>query len=62
MTVGENIKYLVNAENYAEVRIGYSDDFINFLREMMPRDYELIEEKEKTYQLLLKLLGSGVLL
>lgn len=39
MTVGENIKHLVNAENYAEVRIGYSDEFINFVREMMPSSY-----------------------
>lgn len=62
MTVGEDIEHLVNAENYAEVRMGYSDEFIDFIHNMMPSSYDLIKEKEKTYQLLMKLLNSGLLL
>ena len=62
MTVGESIKHLVNAENYAEVRMGYSDEFIDFIHNMIPSSYDLIEEKEKTYQILVKLLNSGVCL
>lgn len=54
MTVNENIKRLIKAENYTEVRITISDDFINFVKQMLPSDYEYIEEKEEAYQLLLK--------
>jgi hypothetical protein len=57
MTVNENIKRLIKAENYIEVRITISDDFINFVRQMLPSDYEYIEEKEEAYQLLLKSLN-----
>jgi hypothetical protein len=56
MTVGETIKKLIKAENYAEVRVGISDDFIRFVRDMLPNDYEYIEEKEQAYQDLIKLL------
>jgi hypothetical protein len=54
MTINENIKKLIKAENYIEVRITISDDFINFVKQMLPNDYEYIEEKEEAYQLLLK--------
>ena len=33
--------------------------FINFVREMLPSDYDYIAEKEQAYQDLLKLLNSG---
>ena len=59
MTTGEIIKMLINAENYAKVRCTISDDFINFVKEMLPSDYDYIAEKEQTYQVLLKLLNSG---
>ena len=61
MTVGENIKHLVNAENYAEVRVRYSDEFIDFVRENLPSSYDLIEQKEKTYRILLNLAEKGLL-
>lgn len=54
MTVGEIIKMLINAENYAKVRCIISDEFINFVREMLPSDYDHIAEKEQAYQELLK--------
>ena len=59
MTTGEIIKMLINAENYAKVRCTISDDFVNFVREMLPSDYDYIAEKEQAYQDLLKLLNSG---
>jgi len=59
MTTGEIIKILINAEIYAKVRCTISDEFINFVREMLPSDYDYIAEKEQAYQNLLKLLSSG---
>jgi hypothetical protein len=59
MTTGEIIKMLINAESYAKVRCTISDDFINFVKEMLPSDYNYIAEKEQAYQDLLKLLNSG---
>ena len=59
MTTGEIIKMLINAESYARVRCTISDEFINFVREMLPSDYDYIAEKEQAYQDLLKLMGSG---
>ena len=55
MTTGEIIKMLINAENYAKVRCTISDDFINFVKEMLPSDYDYIAEKEQAYQELIKL-------
>jgi hypothetical protein len=54
MTIGEIIKILINTENYAKVRCNISDDFINFVKEMLPGDYDYISKKEKEYQELLK--------
>jgi hypothetical protein len=59
MTTGEIIKQLINAENYTKVRIGISDEFINFVREMLPSDYDYFSEKEQAYQDLIKLLKDG---
>lgn len=56
MTVGEALKKLVTAENYTQVRMTISDEFINFVKEMLPSDYEYIEEKENNYQEMLTLL------
>lgn len=50
MTTGEIIKQLINAENYTQVRMGISDDFINFVREILPSDYDYFAEKEQAYQ------------
>jgi hypothetical protein len=59
MTTGEIIKQLINAENYTQVRMGISDEFINFVKEMLPSDYEYFVEKEQAYQDLIKLLKDG---
>ena len=57
MKTGEIIKQLITAENYAEVRMTISDRFINFVKIMLPRDYEYFEEKEEAYQELIRLLN-----
>ena len=59
MTVGEALKKLVTAENYTQVRMTISDEFINFIKEMLPSDYEYIEEKENNYQEMLTLLKEN---
>jgi len=59
MTTREIIKQLINAENYTQVRIGISDEFISFVKEMLPSDYDYFAEKEQAYQDLIKLLKDG---
>jgi hypothetical protein len=59
MTTGEIIKQLINAENYTKVRMGISDEFINFVKEMLPSDYDYFAEKEQAYQDMIKLLKDG---
>jgi hypothetical protein len=59
MTVGEALKKLVTAENYTQVRMTISDEFINFIKDMFPSDYEYIEEKENDYQEMLKILKEA---
>lgn len=56
MTVQEKLKKLITAENYAEVRMTTSDDFISFVKDMLPNQYEYIEAKEEEYQRILNLL------
>jgi len=46
MTTGEIITKLIKAENYFEERIKISDEFIDFVKVMMSRDYEYFKEKE----------------
>ena len=50
MTIQDVIKKLITAENYAEVRVTISDDFINFVKEMLSSDYEYFKDKEEAYQ------------
>lgn len=59
MTVGEALKKLVTAENYTQVRMTISDEFINFIKDMLPSDYEYIEEKENNYQEMLTILKEA---
>lgn len=59
MTVGENIKELATAVDYNAVRVGYNDDFIHFVKEMLPHDYDLIKEKEEDYQQMVELLKNA---
>jgi hypothetical protein len=56
MTVQEILKKLITAENYLEVRMTISDDFISFVKENLPSDYDYISEKEENYQQLLEFL------
>ena len=56
MIVEERIKMLIEAENYVSARIKTSDEFIDFLRTLRPKEYELIKEKEKEYQGMLSIL------
>lgn len=58
MTIGEHIKHLVNSENYAEVRLTYSDEFIAFVRDMLPSDYEYFKEKEEKFQNMITFLNA----
>jgi len=54
MTIQELIKKLITVENYAEVRATVSDNFINFVKEIFPSDYEYFKDKEEAYQKSLK--------
>ena len=56
MTIQETLKTLITAENYVEVRMTISDDFISFVKDMLPSDYDYISEKEEGYQQLLQFL------
>jgi hypothetical protein len=56
MTVQEILKKLITAENYLEVRMTISDDFISFVKDTLPTDYDYIAEKEENYQQLLEFL------
>ena len=48
MTVGEKINLLVNAtDDYAEIRLKTSDQFIEMMKFMYKDKYKLIEQKEK---------------
>lgn len=58
-TIGETIKTLVKAESYLVERSKVSDEIIRFIKENLPFDYELIQEKEENYQELIKLLSSN---
>ena len=54
MTTGEILKMLINAENYAKVRAGISDEFMDFIKEYLPSDYDFIFEKEQAYKVSVK--------
>jgi hypothetical protein len=54
MTIGETLKKFITAPNYNEVRKNVDDSFIELVKELLPSDYEYIEEKEKAYQESLK--------
>ena len=57
MTIQEILKKLVKSENYAQTRNEIAnDDLIEFIKEMLPLDYELIQEQEEKYQQQLELL------
>jgi len=58
-TVGEIARRLAGTDNYLRERMTVSDEFIDFVRENLPRDYEYFAEKEAAYQKVLELLPSA---
>ena len=59
MTVGEIMKSLIMADDYNEVRVNVSDEFMNMAKTMLG-DFKYIEEKEKKYQELIKIVRSNI--
>lgn len=50
-TVGERIDLLLNAtDNYAEIRLKTSDQFMEMMKFMFSKEYKLIEDKEREFQ------------
>ena len=63
MTVGERVDLLVNAtDDYAEIRLKTSDEFIELMKFMYSEKYKLIEHKEKEFERMvdLKLVVNNV--
>ena len=60
MTLGEIIKELVLSENYLIARSNVSDEIISFIETTLPRDYELLREKEEEYQRIISVLKKGL--
>lgn len=52
MTIQEILNLLVKAtqEEYVQYRMQINDSFMNFIEDMLPNDYEYIQEKEEFYQ------------
>ena len=59
MTAGEIMKSLIMADDYNEVRVNVSDEFINMAKNMLG-DFKYIEEKEEKYQELIKIVRSNI--
>lgn len=58
MTIGEIIKTLVKTDNYLEERMKISDETINLIRDMMPRDYDYFKDREEAYQSLIEMMKN----
>jgi hypothetical protein len=52
--VGEIIKALITTPNYLFLRVEVGDEFIDFVKTMMPSDYEYFREREEEYQKIIK--------
>jgi len=50
MTIGGIIKVLITCKNYNTIRCVVPDEFINFVKEILPSSYEYLAEKEQAYQ------------
>ena len=59
MTIGEIIKTLVKTDNYLEERMKISDEKIDMIRDMMPRDYDYFKEREEAYQSLIEMMKGA---
>jgi len=59
MTVGERVELLVKAtDNYAEIRLKTSDEFIEMMKFMFSEKYKLIEQKEKEFERMVEIIKS----
>jgi len=59
MTVGERVDLLVNAtDDYAEIRLKTSDEFIEMMKFMFSEKYELIKDKEKEFERMIEVIKS----
>jgi len=56
-TVGDIIKRLATTDNYLRERITVSDEFVNFVKDNLPRDYGYFAEKEASYQKVLQFIA-----
>lgn len=52
MTIQETLNLLVKCRNedYLGYRMQIEDNFMDFIKDMLPSDYEYIREKEEIYQ------------
>ena len=59
MTVGERVDLLVNAnDEYTEIRIKTSNQFIEMMKFMFSEKYKLIEHKEKEYKNFINIINN----
>jgi hypothetical protein len=59
MTIGERVNALVNAtDDYAEIRLNTSDQFMEMMKFMFSEKYKLIESKEKEFQRMIEVIKS----
>ena len=59
MTVGERVDLLVNAtDDYEEIRLKTSDQFIEMMKFMFSEKYKLIEAKEKEFERMIEIMKS----
>lgn len=59
MTVGERVDLLVNAtDEYTEIRMKTSDQFIELMKFMFSEKYKLIEHKEKEYKSFINIINN----
>lgn len=59
MTIGERVDALVNAtDDYAEIRLNTSEEFIEMMKFMFSEKYKLIEHKEKEFQRMVEVIKS----
>ncbi len=59
MTVGERVDLLVNAtDDYAEIRLKTSNQFIEMMKFMYSEKYKLIEAKEKEFERMIEVIKS----
>jgi hypothetical protein len=59
MTAGERVDLLVNAtDDYAEIRLKTSDQFIEMMKFMFSEKYKLIEDKENEFKRMIEVIKS----